>query len=91
MARRMLMEAAPLKKSWQSLSLWSGVDLEDMKDVKVSFYVGAGNEDFSLSDSLHAQCGLAANPKQELSRNSSAKREGSQEIQQDTFPDSIPR
>ena len=36
----------------QNCSLWSGVDLVEMKDVKLSFYVDAGNEDYSLSDNL---------------------------------------
>jgi hypothetical protein len=36
----------------QNRSLWSGVDCSDMKEVKLSFYVDAGGEDYSLSDNL---------------------------------------
>ena len=36
----------------QNRSLWSGVDFSDIKEVKLSFYVDAGGEDYSLSDNL---------------------------------------
>lgn len=36
----------------QNYSLWAGVDLSDMKEVKLSFRVEAGGEDYSMGDNL---------------------------------------